>query len=199
MDPGNLVAAFAAAYVGGTLVLHRLRLARQHRDGLELNLLRRIDPAAVPEKLRPALEALAQAEVARVQGDAASREREARVALGQVRAAGGARSSSALAYLDAQIRLGHLVTPLNVELLGIATLLQLRRALTRFGPSPELHQALAHAHAVLGQTATALDELGRAVYYARGAPFYAELVLASAYVEQARPRLRESCTSARAP
>jgi hypothetical protein len=196
VDSANLLGLATVAYVGGTLALHRLRLARKHREGLELHLLRRIDPAPLPAAAQPALESLARAEAARVQNDHAAREREARSALARIHVAGGRRGSSALAYLDAQVRLNHLVGPLNLEVVGLATAFALKRALRRFGPTPELHLGLAHAYALLGQTTAALDELGRAVYYAKGARFEVELVLASAYVEQERPRLRELCLTA---
>jgi len=195
----NLVAVATVAYVGGTVALHRVRLARKHRDGLELSLLRRVDPNPLSKDAQPALEALARAEAARVQADHATREREVRAALAHIRTLGGARTSSALAYLDAQVRLSHRLTPINIELVGLSTLVSLQRALARFGSTPELHLGLAHAHAVLGRSTAALDELGRAVYYAKGAPFYVELVLASTYVEQVRPRLRESCLASAAP
>lgn len=197
MDPATLIAVATVAYVGGTVGLHRMRLARHHRDGLELSLLRRVDAARLPPEAQPVLDALARAEAARVQGDGAERSRDAQEALAALRRLGGSRASASLAYLDAQIRLAHLVTPLNVEVLGISALWSLRRALRRFGPTPELHLGLAHAHAMLGQLNAALDELGRAVYYANGAPFYTELVLASEFVERARPRLRQECLARR--
>jgi len=181
------------AYLVGSFALHRVRLSHTWRDGLELSLLRRIDKARLPPEADPALEACQRAETARVHGDAAAREREAHVALGYVRHAGGARASAALAYLDAQIRLSHLVGPVNVEIVAISSIVALKSALKRFGTSPELHLGLAHAHAVLGQTTSSLDELGRAVYYAHGAPFYVDLVLASDFVERHRPRLRQQC------
>ncbi|MBS2027051.1 MAG: hypothetical protein JST54_04020 [Deltaproteobacteria bacterium] len=193
MDSANLIAAGTFAYLVGSFALHRMRLSRTQRDGLELSLLRRIDRAHLPSEADPALEAYGRAEAARVQGDAAAREKEAHAALGYVKHAGGAKASAALAYLDATIRLAHLVGPVNVELVGISSILALKAALKKFGSSPELHLGLAHAHAVLGQTTSSLDELGRAVYYAHGAPFYVDLVLASEFVERMRPRLRQQC------
>lgn len=191
MDPVTVIAVATVGYLGGSVAVHRLRLARHHRDGLELTLLRRVDAGRLPPETGPVLDALARAEAARAQGDAAAREREARIALAELRHIGGPRHSAGLAYLDAQIRMAHLVTPLNIEVLGVSALLALKKALNRFGPTAELHLGLAHAHALLGQTGAALDELGRAVYYAHGAPFYTELVLASEYVERVRPRLRQ--------
>jgi hypothetical protein len=193
LDPINLIGAATVGYLGWTAVNYRLRLARTQREGLELSLLRRVDAARIPPEAAPALDRYARAEAARVQGNAAAREEEALSALSAIREAGGATRSAGLCYLAAQVKLAHLAGPLNLELVAVPALLSLKRGLKRFGHSPELHLGLAHAHAVLGQSTAALDELGRAVYYAHGEPFYRDLVLASEFVERVRPRLRQQC------
>jgi len=193
VDSTNLIVGAGVAYVGGTLVWHRMRIARSQRHGLELSLLRRVDATRVPPQAAAALDAYAQAEVARMQGDAPARERFALAARSAIRKAGGARSGPGLAHLDAQVCLGHLCGTLSLEWVAVGALWSITRAVRRFDPAPELHLSLAHAHAILGRSTEALDELARAVYYAHGARFYVDLVLASQFVEQARPRLRQSC------
>lgn len=198
MDATDGIALGVVAYLGVSVALHRLRLARLHRDGLELPLLRRIDGASVPAELAPILDAFARAEAARGRGDLPAREKAAAEALSLIARAGGPRAALPLAYLDAQVRLSHLTGPLTLELVGLGVLLGLKRALRRHGHQPELYQATAHAHALLGQSNAAIDALARAAFYAQGRAFYVDLVLDSEFIEKQRPRLRAQLLDQRA-
>jgi hypothetical protein len=199
VDATDGIALGVVAYLGASFGLHRARLSRLHGDGLELVILRRLDGAALPSTLQPVLEAFARAEAARARNDRGGRESAAAEALAAISRAGGARASLALRYLDAQLRLSHLTGPFTLELVGLGVLVGLKRAVRRLGHQPELYQAIAHAHALLGQSNAALDALARAAFYANGRPFYAALVLDSEFVEKQRPRLRQQLLESRPP
>jgi hypothetical protein len=156
-------------------------------------LLQRLSTDRLPEEAHLILEALTRTEAARKRGDESDVETEAHRTLGEIRRAGGVKHAAWLAYLDAHVRLTYVADAINLELVVLPTLIGLKRALRRFGPSPQLHLALAHAHARLGQLSAAVDELGRAVYYSNGDPFFLRLVLDSEFVERTRPRLRQQC------
>ncbi len=92
--------------------------------------------------------------------------------------------SAALDHLWLQAALGFLTDATNLELVLWTSGRRLRRALRRDGHSPLLHLSAALRAAVAGETAEALQALGRALYHARGDRFVAELI-------GSLPRLRE--------
>jgi tetratricopeptide (TPR) repeat protein len=105
-------------------------------------------------------------------------------------------ASPGLSYLSAHLRLAWLTHEVNLEWSVGAALVTLRRALRRFGDLPPLYLSLAHAQALLGRHEEALDELGRAVYYARGDAFYSRAVLEDGFVFRTRPALAAQCKGA---
>ncbi len=192
MDSGDTLTLGMGLYLAGSFVLHRVRLARLRRDGLELELLSRLAPTLPPEA-GPVIAGIERARLARERKAEGEVEREAHAALAQIRALGGPRQEPWLAYLDAHIRLTYLANATNLEIVAVMVMVGLRRALHRFGPSPLLHLALAQAETLLGSLQSAVDELGRAAYYAKGDPFFLRLVLESRYVEAMRPGLHRQC------
>lgn len=65
----------------------------------------------------------------------------------------------------------------------------LRAALALHPAAPPLHLVRAELAAALGDPAGAADHLARALYYARGAPFYAGPIAAAPWVARVRPAL----------
>lgn len=100
------------------------------------------------------------------------------------------------AYLREWLTLTHEVTPLNLEWASFGSKLRINRALRRFGEHPELFFIRARASALLGFTQGVLDDLARAVYFSRQAPFYLEAVTRMSFVEEARPALFRACRQA---
>ncbi|MGC4116592.1 MAG: hypothetical protein QM765_18875 [Myxococcales bacterium] len=98
-----------------------------------------------------------------------------------------------LVYLAVHVRLTWLTHELNLEPSVAMASYQLRNALKRFGDLPFLYLSLAHAQALLGRHGEALDELGRALYYARGDRFYERAVLEDGFVWRTRPALAAQC------
>ncbi|MCA2981242.1 MAG: hypothetical protein INH41_24385 [Myxococcaceae bacterium] len=105
--------------------------------------------------------------------------------------------SAAEAYLSEWLCLEHRVTPLSVEWHVFAAKRRLSRAMRRFGDVPCLFFARALASSKLGFTQAVLDDLGRAVFFSKQAPFYVEAVLSMPFVEEARPPLYRVCREAR--
>ena len=140
---------------------------------------------------------LARAERAASVRDPASARKAALQALARVRelTARGPQTPG-LAYLAAHVQLAWLTHEVNLEASVAIASWKLRKALKTFGDLPFLHLALAHAQALLGRHAETLDELGRAVYYARGDRFYARAILEDGFVWRARPALAAQCKPA---
>lgn len=72
-------------------------------------------------------------------------------------------------------------------------------ALRRFGNAPCLFFVRARASALVGLNRAAIDDLARAVYFSRQAPFYVGAVVDTPYIEQARPALAYQCRHALQP
>lgn len=106
--------------------------------------------------------------------------------------------SAAEAYLLEWLSLRHGVTPLTVEWQVYASKRRLSAALKRFGDVPALYFVRARAASLLGFTQSVLDDLGRAVFFSREAPFYVEAALAMSFVEEQRPPLARACRDAKA-
>ncbi|MBE2248256.1 MAG: hypothetical protein IAE78_01830 [Myxococcus sp.] len=111
----------------------------------------------------------------------------------------GARApeSAAEAYLYEWLSLKYAVSPLSVEWEVYATKRRLSAALRRFGEVPALYFVRARASSLLGFTQSVLDDLGRAVFFSREAPFYVDAVLAMPFVAELRPPLARACREAR--
>jgi hypothetical protein len=105
--------------------------------------------------------------------------------------------SAAEAYLLEWLSLHHDVSPLTVEWQVYASKRRLSVALKRFGDVPALYFARAHAASLLGFTQSVLDDLGRAVFFSREAPFYVEAALSMPFVEEQRPPLARACRDAK--
>lgn len=97
------------------------------------------------------------------------------------------------AYLQQTLALELRVTPLNLELMVFSAKRRIGGWLGRFGEHPALFFARARASALLGFSAQVLDDLARAVYFSREAPFYLHAVTGLAFVEEARPALAHAC------
>jgi hypothetical protein len=106
--------------------------------------------------------------------------------------------SAAEAYFREWLSLEHRTTPLSVEWQVYASKRRLNRAMRRFGDVPCLFLARALASSKLGFTQSVLDDLGRAVFFSRQAPFYVQAVLAMPFVQEARPPLFRACRDATA-
>jgi hypothetical protein len=106
--------------------------------------------------------------------------------------------SAAEAYFFEWLSLRLDVTPLTVEWEVYAIKRRLAAAMHRFGDVPALYFARAHASALLGFTQSVIDDLGRAVFFAREAPFYVDAVLAMPFVQELRPPLGRACREAKA-
>ncbi|MEW5739089.1 MAG: hypothetical protein AB1938_09190 [Myxococcota bacterium] len=111
---------------------------------------------------------------------------------------GTAPNSVGEAYLREWLALTHTATPLNLELLVFASKRRVNQALGRFGDHPALYFVRAQASGVLGFTGAVLDDLARAVYFSREAPFYLQAVLELPFIEEARPALVRACREGRA-
>jgi hypothetical protein len=97
------------------------------------------------------------------------------------------------AYLREWLVLEYQVTPLNLELVSFASKRRLNDAMNRFGEHPALSFARARASSLLGFTNAVLDDVARAVYFSRQAPFYVEAVGNMPFVEEVRPALARAC------
>lgn len=86
------------------------------------------------------------------------------------------------------------VTALNLELATFSAKRRLKQLFQRFGnDQPALYFARARASAQLGFTGAVLDDLARAVYFSREAPFYLAAVTQLPFIEEARPALMRVC------
>jgi hypothetical protein len=103
--------------------------------------------------------------------------------------------TSAEVYLREHLFLQHRVNPLNLELSVFATKRRLASALARFADAPTLYFVRAQASARLGFNQAVLDDLARAVYFSRHAPFYLRLITELPWVGEARPALYQQCVA----
>ncbi|MFO0600029.1 MAG: hypothetical protein U0228_32260 [Myxococcaceae bacterium] len=99
-------------------------------------------------------------------------------------------------YLREWLSLEHRVTPLNLELMTFSAKNRINRALRKFGETSALYFIRARASSLLGFTQTVLDDLARAVYFSRQAPFYLEAVVQMPFIEDSRPALYRACREA---
>ncbi len=109
-----------------------------------------------------------------------------------------ARDASTVAevYLREWLTLEYAVTALNLELITFGAKQRLNRALRRFGDHAALYFVRARASSLLGFTQSVLDDVARAVYFSRRAPFYLEAVGQMTFVDEVRPALARACRDA---
>lgn len=100
------------------------------------------------------------------------------------------------AYLREWLALRHEVTALSVEWQVYACKRRLSLAMRRFGDAPSLYFARAKASSLLGFNTSVIDDLGRAVFFSREAPFYVDAVLSMPFVRAQRPPLARACLEA---
>ena len=123
---------------------------------------------------------------------AKTRPMEALAALEAARAA-----TAGEAYLREFLRLTAGTHRVNLELNSFFARRRLVSAIDRFGDVPALYFVRALASANVGMNRAALDDLGRAVYYSRQAPFYVQAVLQTPWIAEARPALVYQCRQSR--
>lgn len=99
-------------------------------------------------------------------------------------------------YLREHLSLEHRTHAVNLELQVFSSKRRLGLALRRFGEHPALFFARAQASALLGFNQAAIDDLARAVYFSRQAPFYLRAVLDTPYIAEVRPALAQQCRQA---
>lgn len=107
-------------------------------------------------------------------------------------------SSVGEVYLREWLTLRHAVTPLSVEWQVYASKRRLGDAMRRFGDAPALYFVRAKASSLLGFSQSVLDDVGRAVFFSREAPFYVEAVVSMPFVQELRPPLFRACADAAA-
>jgi hypothetical protein len=108
-------------------------------------------------------------------------------------------TSAAEIYLRESLRLSHGVDVLNLEWFAFGAKLRLNQAMDRFESSAALYFARAQASAILGFKDAVLDDLARAVYHSRQAPFYLRVVVDMPWIAEARPPLHMQCRRLLAP
>lgn len=96
-------------------------------------------------------------------------------------------------YLREHLRLSRRTHAVNLELNVFAAKRRLSLGLARFGEHPALFYARALASALIGFNHAAIDDLARAVYFSRQAPFYLRAVTQTPYIAEARPALAQQC------
>lgn len=101
-------------------------------------------------------------------------------------------------YLREWLTLQHEVNPLNLELTSFGAKLRINRALRRFGEKPALYFIRARASSLLGFNTQVIDDLARAVYFSRQAPFYLRAVTELRFIDELRPALSRACREAEA-
>ena len=102
-------------------------------------------------------------------------------------------ASVAQVLLREWLVLTHDATPVNLELTVFSSKRRISAALARFAEHSALFFVRAKASSLLGLNASVLDDLARAVYFSRQAPFYVASVLECPFVEEARPALWQAC------
>ena len=105
-------------------------------------------------------------------------------------------NTPAEAYLREWLAFEYEVTPLNLELRTFGAKRRINLALRRFGDEAALYFIRARASSLLGFTGAVLDDLARAVYFSRQAPFYLQAVTQLSFVEEVRPALVRACQEA---
>ncbi|HWV37624.1 MAG TPA: hypothetical protein VN033_04000 [Vulgatibacter sp.] len=189
-----------ASYAGYLLAWRRVRAARGRRRGPDPAAVSAFDYAALERELpglceaRPELrdrfiEALQRARLADAAAPGPARVESALEALAALRRVREATLdapgwSGLAAHLEVQ-RLSFW----SLEYAELRARRWLRKALARHPDAPSLHLVRAHLEASLGNAEGAADQLARALYYAKGDPFYARPIVASPAMARLRPAL----------
>lgn len=105
-------------------------------------------------------------------------------------------TSVAEVYLREYLRLTQRIHSGNLELTVFGSKRRLSFALSRFGDQPCLYFARALASSRVGLNRATIDDMARAVYFSRQAPFYLHAVLDTPYISEARPALTYQCRHA---
>jgi hypothetical protein len=215
---GLAAGAIASAYVGVVVGVHRWNVWRLRSAAGGFRPLHRLDWDALLEGLPPEVgprEALLGALMAGVPPPDVQPKAEAAgfsggqahwlelLALSRtdpdaafLRLERSALTTAAELYLREHLRLTRRTHPLNLELSVFMAKRELGAGLARFGDAPALYFARALASSLIGFNRAAVDDLARAVYYSRQAPFYVRAVLDAPYVEEVRPALTYQCRQA---
>jgi hypothetical protein len=219
------VGAAVAAYAAGVVGVHRVAVARRRSAGAGYASLRRLDWATLFHGLGPEyqwvefvspderggpalLQSIAMGHVLEPAALASfDPEQQRRLsALMKIRTAPDelldelrSRPPESLsdAYLREWLELERAVTPFNLELALFTSKQRLRVALARFGHAPALYLARARTSSLLGFNQLVLDDVARAVYFSRQAPFYLQVVLDMPLAASLRPALVRACEEAR--
>ena len=189
-----------ASYAGYLLAWRRVRAGRGRRRGPDPAAVSAFDYDALEGELeglaqmRPELrdrliEALQRSRLADAAQPGPARVEAAHRALGALKrvqelALEAPGWSGLAAHLDVQ-RLSFW----SLEEAELSARRRLRRALARHPEAPSLHLVRAHLEASLGNVEGAADQLARALYYAKGDPFYARPIVASPAMARLRPAL----------
>lgn len=102
-------------------------------------------------------------------------------------------TSVAELYLREHLTLKHRTHAVNLELAVFSAKRRLTAGLARFGEHPALFFVRAQASARMGLNGAAVDDLARAVYFSRQAPFYLRAVVETPYIAEVRPSLAQLC------
>lgn len=105
-------------------------------------------------------------------------------------------TSAAEVYLREYLRLTQRLHSGNLELAVFGSKRRLSFALSRFGDQPCLYFARALASSRVGLNRATIDDMARAVYFSRQAPFYLHAVLETPYITEVRPALAYQCRHA---
>jgi hypothetical protein len=140
---------------------------------------------------------LLQADRAQLRGDGGVAYATAARARATLREMGSRASDADLSsrYLDVHLQLAHQTNGWNLEYSVFTATRFLRHAIRDLGHAPCLYLSLALGAASAGRSEDAVDELGRAIYYAQGDWLYAELAAEDDYVARVRPALAAQCRS----
>lgn len=168
-------AGVAGVYAGAMVGIHRARVWRQRRQSQGFQSLARLDWDFV---LGPLEEV--QRREARAGGDP---RRWISLLPGE---------SVQRLVLEEHLRL-RAANALSLEWVVFPSKAVLRAALARHGQLPALYFTRAFASSLVGFNTRAIDDLARAVYYSRQAPFYVRAVVDAPFIREQRPALYREC------
>lgn len=201
-----LIGGVAGAYAAGVVGLHRVNVWRRRRLAGGFVTLRRLDWGTLldghPSRSRgggseSALDRALTDEAA-ARDDWLETLAEVRKNPGDVLQWLGAAPPARLEeeYLLAYLGLTQGTHWANLELAVFGAKRSLSRALVSYPEAPALFFVRALASSLLGFNHSAIDDMARAVYYSRQAPFYTQAVVDTAYIHEVRPALFLQCKEA---
>lgn len=201
----------AMAYVGAVVGLHRLNVRRLRKQAGGFKVFDRLDWEALVGDLRregsSGLLSALQAgqpidderwEAAGYSGGEANwlktlsrLSKSPGAALDRLESA--PLDTAAEVYLREHLFLRERTHLFNLELNVFTSKRRLAEALVRFGEQPALYFARAEASSLLGFHGSVLDDLARAVYFSKQAPFYLQTIVDLPHVAEVRPVLYAQC------